>query len=766
MDTLLWGFRVRLILAEVAVNANRELPFEHVHAKVLVPAPRPGSISRTAVINRLRASQSHSLVTLVAPAGSGKTTILAQWADRDDRPFAWVSIDDRDNDPVALLRDVAAAIDRVTPLDRAVLTALRTRSGSVWTAAVPRLAAAIATSKAPLVLVLDDASRLTSQASAEILRVLAEHIPSHSTLALSGRSPLGLPIASIRAQGRLFEVGPDLIALSRREADALLRASGIELREDQVSDLLDRTEGWAAGLYLAALAIRDGGDAGFSGDDRYLADYFRSECLADLDEDERSFLMRTSILDTMNGALCDAVLERSGSARKLEAFDAANLFVVPLDRSRDSYRYHHLFRDLLVSELERHEPDRVRALRALAADWYEANGEPEAAIAQAAATGDLDRAARLVAALAVPTCDAGRIGVVEGWLPLFAGPQLERYPAVALLGAWVHGRRGRTSQARHWLAAAERGPLDWPLPDGSTSLRPWLALLHSAMCNDGAEQMLRDARAGLAELPIESCWRPTALLLEGTALALLGDTGPADEALALAVETGEPRGAIEACVAALSLRAVLAADRGDHVSGDLLAEEARHVGAGTECFAAAVLQIGVFARTLLRRGRFEEARHELALARRLAPSQPDAFPWLTLLSRLELAQAYVTLRDVGEAKAQLAEAAEILVHHPGLGVLSTRTVRLQEELDELRDTRSSGESGLTRAELRLLPLLASHLSFREIGERLSVTRNTVKSQAISVYRKLGATSRSEAIEQAGRLGLLDLEPAAPIALAS
>ncbi len=140
MDTLLWGYWVRLILAEVAVNANRELPFEHVHAKVLVPAPRPGSISRTALINRLRASQSFPLVTLVAPAGSGKTTILAQWADRDDRPFAWVSIDDRDNDPVVLLRDIAAAIDRVTPLDRAVLNALRTRSRSVWTAAVPRLA--------------------------------------------------------------------------------------------------------------------------------------------------------------------------------------------------------------------------------------------------------------------------------------------------------------------------------------------------------------------------------------------------------------------------------------------------------------------------------------------------------------------------------------------------------------------------------------------------------------------------------------------------
>jgi LuxR family maltose regulon positive regulatory protein len=765
MDALLCAVRVRLILAGVAVHANRELPFDYVPAKVLAPAPRPGSISRTAIINRLRASQSFPLVTLVAPAGSGKSTILAQWADRDERPFAWVSIDEGDNEPVILLRHIAAAIDRVAPLDRAVLSSLRTHSRSVWTAAVPRLAAAVAMVESPLVLVLDDVSRLTSSTSAEILRVLAEHIPSHSTLALSGRGPLGLPIASIRAHGRLFEVGADLVALSRREADGLLRASGIELRDDQVSDLLDRTEGWAAGLYLAALAIRDGRGADFSGDDRYLADYFRSECLAGLQEDERSFLMRTSILDTMNGALCDAVLEQSGSARMLEALDDVNLFVVPLDRSRNSYRYHHLFRDLLLSELDRHEPGRACALRALAADWYEANGDPEAAIAQAAATGDLDRAARLVAAVAVPTCDAGRSGVVEGWLPLFAGPQLERYPAVALLGAWVHARRGRASQARHWLAAAELGPLDRPLPDGSTSLRPWIALLRSAMCDGGAEPMLRDARACLAELPIESCWRPTALLLEGTALALLGDTGPADAALALAVEIGEPRGAIDACVAALSLRAVLAAERGDHVSGDLLAQEARSVGAGAECFAA-VLQIGVFARTLLRRGRFEEACRELALARRLAPSQPEAFPWLTLLSRLELAQAYVTLRDVGEAKAQLAEAAEILVHHPTLGILATRAARLQEELDELRDTRSSGESGLTRAELRLLPLLASHLSFREIGERLSVTRNTVKSQAISVYRKLGATSRSEAIEQAGRLGLLDLEPAAPVALAS
>ncbi len=766
MDTLLWCFGVRLILADVAVNANRELPFEHVHAKVLVPAPRPGSISRTAIINRLRASQSFPLVTLVAPAGSGKTTILAQWGDRDDRPFAWVSIDDRDNDPVVLLRDVAAAIDRVTPLDRAVLNALRTRSRSVWTAAVPRLAAAIATSESPLVLVLDDASRLTSPASAEILRVLAEHIPSCSTLALSGRRSLGVPIGSIRAQGRLFEIGPDLIALSRREADGLLRASGIELRDDQVSDLLDRTEGWAAGLYLAALAIRDGGDVGFSGDDRYLADYFRSECLAGLDYDERSFLMRTSILDTMNRALCDAVLERSGSARMLEALDDLNLFVVPLDRSRSSYRYHRLFREMLLSELERHEPDRVPALRALAADWYETNGEPDAAIVQAAATGDTDRVARLVASFAIPTCNEGRIAVVEGWLALFTPSQLECYPAVALLGAWVHARRGRTPQARQWLAIAEGCSFDGTLPDGSASLRPWIALLRAKMCEGGIDQMLCNAREALAELPAESCFRPNALLLEGAALALLGDAGQAEIALALAVESAAPRGTTDVWVAALSLRAILAAERGDQASGDRFADEAKQIGTGVDCMVARVLQLSVFARTLLRRGRFEEARQELTLARRLAPSLPAAFPWLTLLSRVELAQAYITLRDVGEAKAQLAVAAEILIRHPDLGVLGSRSAQLQDELDELRDTRSACESGLTRAELRLLPLLASHLSFREIGERLSVTRNTVKSQAISVYRKLGATSRSEAIEQAARLGLLELEPAAPVALAS
>ena len=766
MGARLWGVLVRLILAGVDASGADEIPFDHLPGKVLVPGPRSGSISRTAVINRLRASQSFPLVTLVAPAGAGKTTILAQWAERDDRPFAWLSIDDRDNDPVVLLRHLAAALNRLQLVDRGVASALSSRSRPVWSAAVPKLAAALASAETPFVLVLDDASRLTSPTSAEILGVLAEHIPPHSTLALSGRKALALPIASMRARGRLFEVGPELIALSRREAHALLRATGIDLPDEQISELHDRTEGWAAGLYLAALAVRDGGEAPFVGDDRYLADYFRSECLATVKSDELAFLLRSSLLDTMNGPLCDAALERSGSARMLEALEAAGLFVVPLDRSRSSYRYSHLFRALLASEVERNELERVQRIRALAADWYEANGDPEAAIAQAAAIGDTDRVARLVASFAIPTCNAGRIAVVEGWLSLFTSSQLERYPAVALLGAWVHARRGRTPQAREWLAIAEGSSFDGTLPDGSTSLRPWIALLRATMCEGGVEQMLRYSREALVELPVDSCFRPNALLLEGVALTLLGDPGQGDAVLTLAVEAAEPRGVTDVWVAALSLRAALAADRGDQAAGDLLADEARQVGAGVDTVVAGVLQLSVFARTLLRRGRFEEARQELTSARRLAPSLPAAFPWLTLLSRLELAQAYITLRDVGEAKAQLAEASETLVRHPDLGVLASRAAQLQNELDDLRDTRSAGESGLTRAELRLLPLLASHLSFREIGERLSVTRNTVKSQAISVYRKLGATSRSEAIERAGRLGLLELEPAASVALAS
>ena len=730
-------------------------------ATLRVPLVRPGSVPRTALVNRLRVAGSCTVVGVVAPAGYGKTTLLAQWASRDERPFAWVSIDESD-DPILLLRHVAAALSRVQAIDPSVLESLGARGQSTQSA-IRRVGSALFSSDRPLVLVLDGIHLLRSRERAAVAAALVERVPDGSTLVLAGRAMPELPVARLRAAGQLFEFGVDDLALSRREAQQLLRHAGVEDPEIDASRLVDRTEGWATGLYLAALSLQAAGvrrDVDeFAGDDRFVADYFRSEYLSHLRPAEVRFLTRTSVLERMSGPLCDALLEGTGSARRLETLAKSNFFVVPLDRHRGWYRYHRLFRDLLQAELEQRERELVPALNRRAAVWCDANGSAEEAIAYASAAGDIDTVARLVGVRALPAYHSGRIATIECWLGHFGEDDLKlaRYPAVAALGAWMHALRGRPATAERWLRAAEDGRAGRELPDGSTSIGPWLALLHAAMCRDGPEQMLSDAEAAVQGLAPASQWRPTAVLVRGAALLLLGGDAGADAGMAEAVDAAESVGATDVQVVALAVRSLLAEARGDNADARAFGLAARALvdERGLQDYATSALGLVASARAELRAGSWERARADLERANLLRPALTHAIPWYSLLALVELARAHMALLDMSEARSLLSEADEILRRRPALGVLFERTRELRAEADAVYEARKGRASTLTPAELRLLPLLATHLSFNEIGERLYVSRNTVKTQAISVYRKLGVSSRSEAIERASDLGLVD-----------
>jgi LuxR family transcriptional regulator, maltose regulon positive regulatory protein len=730
-------------------------------ARLLEPIGRPGSVTRTALVNRLRVAGTCPVVTLLAPAGYGKTTLLAQWASRDERPFAWVSVEASD-DALLLLRHVAAALNRVQATDASLPEASGPRRRSARSA-LRRVASAFSSSQRPLVLVLDDVQLLRSQECVDAVAALVDHVPDGSTLVLAGRTVGELPIARLRAAGRLLELGVDELALSRREGELLLRHAGVEAPETHVSELIDRTEGWAAGLYLAAVSFQDSGaradGEGFAGDDRFVADYFRSEYLAHLRPSELRFLTRTSTLDRMSGPLCDAVLDGKGSARKLETLEKSNVFVVPLDRRCGWYRYHRLFRDLLQAELEHREPELGPALNRRAASWCEANGPPEEAISYASAAGDIDTVARLVGTHALPAYHSGRIATIESWLDHFPDDDrgLSRYPAVAVLGAWVHALRGRPAAAERWLRAAEAAKSKRALPDGSTSVTPWLALIRAAMCRSGAEQMVADAEVAVQEMPAESQWRPIALLVRGAALLLLGDDAGADRNMAEAVDAAESVGAMDSQVVALTERSLLAELRGDHADAKAFGLEARALvdACGLDHYPTIAIELAASARAELRAGSWERARADLERANRLRPELTHALPWYSVQTLLELARAHMTLLDLTEAKSLLSEVDGILRRRPDLGTLVAQADELRAESDAAVEARDGRASTLTPAELRLLPLLATHLSFREIGEHLYVSRNTVKTQAISVYRKLGVSSRSEALERAADLGLVE-----------
>jgi LuxR family maltose regulon positive regulatory protein len=363
-------------------------------------------------------------------------------------------------------------------------------------------------------------------------------------------------------------------------------------------------------------------------------------------------------------------------------------------------------------------------------------------------------------------CCSGRVAVVESWLDRFDDDALlELYPDVAVEGSRVHALRGRPDEAERWLAAAERGVARGA---GSVSTRACISVMRAIMCADGPERMLSDAQSALSDLSVDHSWHPWALLVHGAAHVLLGEDEPAGAILTEASDASERLGRTESHALALCERSLLAPGN-DDAKSEALALQARYLieDAELDAYATSALEIAISARALLRHGQWDDARRQLTIAQRLAPSLTHAIPWLSVQVRLELGRAYVTLRDRDGARERLAEAEEILRVRPAVGVLAAHVATLQVEADTMPQTATGSNSGLTGAELRLLPLLSTHLSFREIGERLFVSRNTIKTQAISVYRKLGVSSRSDAISRADELGLVDgaAQPAAPASIA-
>jgi LuxR family transcriptional regulator, maltose regulon positive regulatory protein len=731
---------------------------ELVESKLHPPPARPGIVARTGPVERLLGAAAGPVVCVVAPAGYGKTTLLAQWAQHTTHRVGWVSVDQRDNDPAVLLTYLAVALDRVEPIDPMIVSGLAGPGASI-VGAVQRLAAAMAAMTGPVALVLDHLELLENQACLDVMAELAAQLPAGTQLLVASRARPPLPVALLRAQGRVVELGVEELAMDDQEARALLEGAGVGLDDAEVNELVARTEGWPVGLYLAALAHTAGGPprhawAGFAGDDRFLADYLWSELLGQLPPERVAFLTRTAVLDRMCGPLCDAVLDTTGSGDVLAWLEASNLLLVPLDRQRHWYRYHHLFQELLLTELDRREPELVPQLHARAASWCEANGLAESAIDHAQAAGDADRVARLVWKLALPTYGAGRADTTRRWFGWFEDQGLlGRYPSVAVLGAWLQALIGQPVAAERWADAAEHGPVAGTLPDGSTG-QSYLALLRALLCRDGVDRMLADTQAALAELSPASQWRATAQLLEGIGSLLAGQADRADPVLAHAVEVATEAGALPAAAIALAERSLVAMDQQDWMKAATLAEQAQGVvrAGGLDGYVASALVYAVAARVAVHQGDLPRAHQQLARATRLRPLLTYALPYFAVQTLVELGRACLALDDAAGARVVLRQAHEVLRRRPDLGILPTEVDELWSQLDGSRGG-SAGVSSLTRAELRLLPLLSTHFSYPEIAERLYLSPYTVKSQGLSVYRKLGVSSRSQAVQRAQQLGL-------------
>jgi LuxR family maltose regulon positive regulatory protein len=732
------------------------LAFTLPESKFHPPRVRPGIVVRTALVERLAAARV-PVITVAAPPGYGKTTLMAQWAERTRSRVAWLSCDDADNDPVVLLSALTVALGRIGPVDPAIFSALASSGADITS--VPRLVAAVAPVPPPVTVVVDHAEAVTNQQCLNTIAEFAVRLPPGWQLALASRTVVPLPTARLRAQGGILEVTADDLAMGPAEAHSLLKGAGVEADETSLRDLLQRTEGWPAGLYIAALAIKSGtreSDAGFTftGDDVYMGDYLRSELLARISAAEASFLTRTSVLSRMCGPLCDAILEENGSGAVLEQMEARNLLVIPLDRRREWYRYHHLLRDLLRSELRRQEPGLVQDLHFRAAAWFEANAMPEEAIGHAQTAGDYDRVARLILELQQPVWASGRVETVLRWMEWLGDiTSAEYYGAIAVHGSLIFALLGQPSEAERWAAAAERASPAGILPDGST-MEATLAYLRAILCRKGIGEMRRDAQLAWEGLSVASPFRATMLYTEGISFLLEGDPTRAEPIFARALNHATGSGSLPLASLILAEQCGVAAERDDWPEVARLAGQAAAIVENEHfCDYWTSALVYAWASRAAAHGRdIHQARFYLGRASRLRPLLTYALPVVSVQALLEMTRSYITLADPGGAAVVLAQAHDILQQRPDLGLLPKLAGQLHATL-ATGSPRADGASSLTTAELRLLPLLSTHLSYAEIGERLYVSKNTVKTQAYSAYRKLGVSSRSEAVVRARELGL-------------
>jgi LuxR family maltose regulon positive regulatory protein len=680
----------------------------------VVPPTAPQAIVRTGLLDRLCSASHASITTIVAPAGYGKTTLLAQWADRARRPVLWVDFEPEDDDGEIV----------------------ESRLGPI-------------TEDNGLLALVDDVHLLRSREALDTLERLLVHAARGTTVALAARRLPPLSLARLRAEGRLLEIGPDELALTGRDAEILLRRAGVLMPRRDAAALAERLEGWPAALFLAALSLRNGTPAAaVGGDDRFVADYLETEHLVGLSPAQRRFATQTSVFEELTSEACDSLLRRSDSGRMLASLEHAGV-VVPLDHRRRRYRYPRIVRDLLCAELERSEPQRARALHRAAAGRAAENGATEEALEHAAAAGDLDRVAELAARTAVSACGRGRLDTLEPWLDLLHDKDVvEAHPDLCIAASWLHALRGSAADAQHWADAATRG---------LSGDDPRLRVLRGLRSRDGADQMLDDTTAASHTLVAGHAWRPAVMLTQGVALLLAGDAARAEHDLVEAVELASAAGATELMIAGLCIRSLLAIAEHEQEDAEAFAAEAASVAAiePPAPSLVALLLEAVGARNAARRDDLTEAAAGLERAERLLPFATYAVPWLSVLALLELAHVRLALADADGARALLRRVADIFRVRPRLGVLVQQSAELDRRTHTLAEPEGRWASSLTPAERRLLPLLATHLSFREIGERLYVSRNTVKTQAIAVYRKFGVTSRSAAIAKAVAFGLID-----------
>jgi LuxR family transcriptional regulator, maltose regulon positive regulatory protein len=737
-----------------------------MESKFHPPRSRREWVPRQRLVHRLAAGDA-KLALVHAPAGFGKTIAVAQWraAEVPDRVFAWVSLDPGDDDPVRLWTHIVTSLQRVCPglAGEDLLALLRVQAPDISGRLVPSLINALAGVRERVVLVLDDFHLVRARSCHEQIESLLVGLLPPAKIVIISRTVPPLQVARLRAAGEMIEIGMRELRFTSEEAAGLIGAvAASPLGQRDLTELVERTEGWPAALYLAALSVRSQPDPGafvheFTRGNRYVADYLVEEVISRQPEPVVRFLTHTAILDRFTASLCNAVTARRDAADIIAMLERENLFLVALDESPRWFRYHHLFAQALRVRLVSRAPALAPLLHRRASEWFRAQGSPEEAIGHALAAGDTGAAVEVMAAHWYSYVNAGRVETVSGWLKAVGDHTVTANPLAAHTAAWAAALAGQPGTVQRLLPVIDAGDDSGPLPDGMRSLRSSAALLRATFGFEGI-RVMRESAAAAVELEDDpaSPWHALALTAHGFSLYLSGEPGPA-QALRRAVLSGVADPAIR--LTATSVAALVAIAEGRLDEGKALADAAlRTAEHGLSNAPQASLAYLAVAAGWAEEGRLEEARRELTRALQSRRQQLGMSPWPTLEIKFRLAAVLHSLGDDARAAALVTEIDDTLTSLPdGAGAQRARLELLRQRLGADPGTEPTGEGlglGLTAREMTVLRMLRGSMSITEIAQELKLSSNTIKTHTRAIYRKLGVSARPAAVTRARELGLL------------
>jgi LuxR family maltose regulon positive regulatory protein len=750
-----------------------------IEVKAQIPPLRTRLVNRDRLVDRLLEGEPSRLTVVVAPAGWGKTTLLGQWVRRIDSAcaVAWVSLDESDDEPGRFWTYALSALHKVaSAVTEGPLLALGAPGVDPVDVSLPMLLNALAASTRHHVLVLDDFHVLTDVHLHSQMEFLLAYAPASLRVVIAGRSDPPLPLARMRAAGQLTEVRAADLRFTADEAIALVtQVAGVELPVGVTSEMLDRTEGWAAGLQLAALSLREAPDpvqraAGIRGDDRHMLDYFGAEVLSRATDQQRQLLVRCSVLERLCGPLCDAVLERTDSAAVLVELERSSFFVSGIDDRREWYHCHRLFRDALRRELDLSQPDQVRSLLLRAGEWFLEKGDVEEAVRHRLAAGDSDGAASLLATTVRWFVDRGAFLTYLRLGGRVRSPVAQRHPDLCVALAWAAALTGQVELVRPWLDAAET-----TLTDKSRPLHGWHSLRAAARNVRAISGHLGESdRSGAIADAEESVALETDPTLAGSAVARM-TLGRVLQA------AGEPEAAIEVLGEALRLPAVSRAPMILRLqAAGALASAFLDVGRATQAHhvcSAVTDAAGALERqwsdasgpvlTLLRtaEGRVAYARGDIddavvLLSRAVALGRVCGDASQEVLALTAFAQAQLAAGNREVTTAALAEARDTAESEWTMPAALRELTATEARIGHSFPSHDRGGAPrplieeLTERELSILRALQGPLSQREIGAEMFISINTVKGYTKSLYRKLDVSSRRAAVQRGRALGLI------------